>query len=147
MFFPDKQFIDNLSEGEKFIFLKVICGLVACDRQVTKEELFYLKELALKYDVGADTLTTMIKSANKKTLLMQARMIDERPKALMLIKDLCVVANNDKDLEDTEIEYILDIAEVMGIDPLRVKEINEAVNEYIELSKKTSILLEQEHWT
>ena len=69
-------------------------------------------------------------------------MIDDRRKALMLIKDLCVVANNDKDLEDAEIEYILDIAEVMGIDPLRVKEINEAVNEYIELSKKTSIRLQ-----
>ena len=147
MFFPDKLFIDTLSEGERFIFLKVICGLIACDRQVSKEELLYLREVALKYEVTPDSLTTMIKSANKKTLLMQARMIDDRRKALMLIKDLCVVANNDKDLEDAEIEYILDIAEVMGIDPLRVKEINEAVNEYIELSKKTSILLEQEHWT
>ena len=147
MFYPDKRFIDTLSQAERFIFLKVISGLVACDRQVSKEELLYLRELAFKYEVDADSLITMIKTANKSTLIRQARMITERPKALMLIKDLCMLANNDTDLADTEIDYILDIADVMGINPLRVKEINQIVNDYIELSQRAKTLLEQENWT
>ena len=29
MFYPDKNFINTLSNGERFIFLKIICGTVA----------------------------------------------------------------------------------------------------------------------
>ncbi len=142
MFFPDKDFIEKLSDGEKFIFLKVICGLVASDRQVTKEELLYLKDMAEMYNVKGATLATMIKTADRKALLKQARLIDERKKALMLIKELCMVANKDTTLEDNEIDYILDVAEMMKIEPNTVKDINSAVNAYITLAQKVSDLLE-----
>lgn len=147
MFYPDKNFIDTLSAAERFIFVKVICGLVASDRKVTREEILYLKELALKFDVGAENISTMIKTADKDSLIKQARMITSRPKALMLIKDLCMTANSDVDLADNEIDYILDIAEAMNIEPAIVKDINSVVNEYLALSEKARILLEQEHWT
>lgn len=147
MFYPDKNFINTLDETERFIFLKVICGMVACDKQVAKEELLYLKELALKFETKGSNLINMIKSADKKSLIKQARMIEDRSKALMLVKDLCMVANNDLNLSDDEIDYILDIADAMGIDAQRVKEINAVVNEYLEVSQKACILLEQEHWT
>lgn len=147
MFYPDKNFINTLSAGERFIFVKVICGLVAADRQVTGEELIYLKELALKFNLEPESISTMIKTADKPSLIKQARMITTRSKALMLIKDLCMVANTDTDLEDNEIDYILDIAEAMNIEPDMVKEINAVVNEYLALSQKACILLEQEHWT
>ena len=147
MFYPDKNFINTLDETDRFIFLKVICGMVACDKQVAKEELVYLKELALKFETKGSNLINMIKSADKKSLIKQARMIEDRSKALMLIKDLCMVANNDLNLSDDEIDYILDIADAMGIDAQRVKEINALVKEYLEVSQKACILLEQEHWT
>lgn len=147
MFYPDKNFIDTLSAAERFIFVKVICGLVAIDRKVTREELIYLKELALKFGVGAENISTMVKTADKAALLKQARMITERPKALMLIKDLCMTANSDADLADSEIDFILDVAEAMNIEPTIVKDINAVVNEYLALSQKACILLEQEHWT
>lgn len=147
MFYPDKNFIDTLSQGERFIFLKIICGTVAANRQVSRAELLYLKEMALKYEVSGESLANMIKSADRKTLIMQARMITDRAKALMLIKDMCMVSNIDNSLEDSEIDYILDIAEAMGIEPDRVKDINNVVNEYLAVSQKACVLLEQEHWT
>lgn len=147
MFYPDKNFIDTLSQGERFIFLKIICGTVAANRQVSRAELLYLKEMALKYEVSGESLANMIKSADRKTLIMQARMIDERSKALMLIKDMCMVSNIDNTLDDHEIDYILDIAEAMNIEPDRVKDINNVVNEYLAVSQKACVLLEQEHWT
>ena len=147
MFYPDKNFINTLSSGERFIFVKIICGLVAADRQVTREELIFLKEMALKFEVEPESISNMIKHADKPSLIKQARMITTRSKALMLIKDLCMVANTDADLKDNEIDFILDIAETMNIDPHTVKEINAVVNEYLEISQKACILLEQEHWT
>ena len=147
MFYPDKNFINTLSSGERFIFVKIICGLVAADRQVTREELIFLKEMALKFEVEPESISNMIKHADKPSLIKQARMITTRSKALMLIKDLCMVANTDADLTDNEIDFILDIAEAMNIDPHTVKEINAVVNEYLEISQKACILLEQEHWT
>lgn len=146
MFYPDKNFISTLSQAERFIFLKVICGLVAADRKVSREELLYLKEVALKYDVGAESLSVMIKTADRKALIHQARMIADRSKALMLIKDLCLIANTDVELEDTEIDYILDIAEAMNIEAERVKDINALVNEYLALSERACLLLEQKNW-
>ncbi len=147
MFYPDKNFINTLSNGERFIFLKIICGTVAANRQVSREELLYLKEAALKYEVSGESLANMIKSSDRTALMMQARMITDRAKALMLIKDMCMVANIDSSLEDSEIDYILDIAAAMYIEPERVKEINAVVNEYLAVSQKACILLEQEHWT
>lgn len=147
MFYPDKNFIDTLSQGERFIFLKIICGTVAANRQVSRAELLYLKEMALKYEVSGESLANMIKSADRKTLVMQARMITDRSKALTLIKDMCMVSNIDNTLDDHEIDYILDIAEAMNIEPDRVKDINNVVNEYLAVSQKACVLLEQEHWT
>lgn len=147
MFYPDKNFIDTLSQGERFIFLKIICGTVAANRQVSRAELLYLKEMALKYEVSGESLANMIKSADRKTLIMQARMITDRAKALTLIKDMCMVSNIDNTLDDHEIDYILDIAEAMNIEPERVKDINNVVNEYLAVSQKACVLLEQEHWT
>ena len=147
MFYPDKNFINTLSNGERFIFLKIICGTVAANRQVSREELLYLKEAAMKYEVSGDSLANMIRSSDRKALMMQARMITDRSKALMLIKDMCMVANIDISLEDSEIDYILDIASAMNIEPKRVKDINAVVNEYLAISQKACILLEQEHWT
>ena len=147
MFYPDKNFIETLTAGEKFIFVKVICGLVAADKQIAREQLLYLKELALKFDVSADSLSVMIKTADRDALIKQARMITERPKALALIKDLCMAANIDTELVDDEIDFILDVAEALNIDAHTVKEINAVVNEYLALSQKACILLEQEHWT
>ena len=144
---PDKNFIDTLSQGERFIFLKIICGTVAANRQVSRAELLYLKEMALKYEVSGESLANMIKSADRKTLIMQARMITDRAKALTLIKDMCMVSNIDNNLDDHEIDYILDIAEAMNIEPDRVKDINNVVNEYLAVSQKACVLLEQEHWT
>ena len=147
MFYPDKNFINTLSNGERFIFLKIICGTVAANRQVSREELLYLKEAALKYEVSGESLANMIKSSDRTALMMQARMITDRAKALMLIKDMCMVANIDSSLEDSEIDYIHDIAAALHIEPERVKEINAVVNEYLAVSQKACILLEQEHWT
>ena len=120
MFYPDKNFINTLSNGERFIFLKIICGTVAANRQISREELLYLKEAALKYEVSGESLANMIKSSDRTALMMQARMITDRAKALMLIKDMCMVANIDSSLEDSEIDYILDIAAAMHIEPERV---------------------------
>ncbi len=147
MFYPDKNFINTLSAGERFIFLKIICGTVAANRQVSREELIYLREAALKYDVNGESLANMIKSSDRALLVKQARMITDRAKALMLIKDMCMVANIDNTLDDSEIDYILDIAEAMHVEPQRVQDINQVVNEYLAVSQKACILLEQEHWT
>ncbi len=147
MFYPDKDFIMSLSDGERFIFLKIICGVIAVDRKVSREELVYLRELALKYEVSGEKLSTMIKTADTPMLIKQARMIVDRTKALALIKDMCMVANLDTELADSEIDYILDVAEAMGIEPQRVRDINAVVNEYLAVSQKAAILLEQEHWT
>ncbi len=146
MFYPDKTFIQSLSDGERFIFLKIICGVVASDRAVSREELVYLKELALKYNVSGESLSAMIKGADHDALMKQARMVTDRLKALTLVKDMCMVANLDTELTDNEIDYILDVAEAMGIDAERVKEINAVVNEYLAISQKARLLLEQEHW-
>ena len=144
MFYPSKEFVRSLSETEKFVFLKVICGIVAADRGVSKSEIRYLKELAFQYGVSGDSISAMVKSSITKDLLKQARMITDRKKALALIKDLCMVANGDIDLEDKEIDYILDVADVVGVDPIRVKDINTVVTTYLECETNMKKLMEIE---
>ena len=103
MFYPDKSFIDSLSAGEKFIFVKVICGLVAIDRQVTREELLYLKELALKYDITADCAEdgyTAVKLAESKhyDLIFMDQMMPgiDGPETMRMMRDCDLVDGSTK---------------------------------------------------
>ena len=139
----DEDYIKTLSNEEKMIFLKVFCAMVRADGVIDAEEVNFLKDISLRYGVESSVMVEIIRNAAGINYVEEAGKITNRQHALQLVKELCVLANIDEDLHDNELDIIIDVARVMGIEDEKVVLINRWVLDSFILSKTGQIILEQ----
>lgn len=139
------EYIATLSPDEKKAFLDCFCCMICSDKQVAKEEIEFLKNIGKMYDIPEADIVAVMKSLNKnETVDNIGQKITDRKKALQLIKELCYLANSDSGLDDTEIDFIIDIAEKLNIENEKIKQINKWVLDKIVLLRTGDIILENE---
>lgn len=139
----DEDYIKTLSNDEKLAFLRIFCAMVRADGAVDAKEITFLKKISLRYGIDNATVIDIIKNAANISLIEQARKITNRKHALQLIKELCVLANIDEDLHDSELDIIIDVARTCGVEDDKVVLINRWVLDSFILSKTGEIILEQ----
>ena len=139
------EYIATLSPDEKKAFLDCFCCMICADKQVAKEEIEFLKNIGKMYDIPESDIVAVMKSLNKnETVDNIGQKITDRKKALQLIKELCYLANSDSGLDDTEIDFIIDIADKLNIENEKIKQINKWVLDKIVLLRTGDIILENE---
>ena len=141
----DEEYIKTLSDVEKTAFLKIFCKLIKSDGSVDAEEVEFLKVIAGRYGFSTASMVEIIKGADKIDCMAEARQIDGRQHALELIKEMCLLANIDDDLHDAELDIIIDVARVMGIEDEKVILINRWVLDNLILIKTGRIILEKDN--
>ena len=141
----DDDYIKTLSENEKIAFLKIFCKLIKADGAIETEEVEFLKAIAARYGFSSAAMVDIIKAADTIDCMAEARQINERQHALELIKELCLLANIDDDLHDNELDIIIDVARVMGIEDEKVILINRWVLDNLILIKTGRIILEKDN--
>lgn len=139
------EYMNFLSTEEKYIFVKIFCRMVKADSRIASEELTFLKSIALKFGIDNASLVNIVKTASSIDCIEEAKKISKRTAALELIKELCVLANIDEDLEDGELDIIIDIARAMDIEDEKVLLINRWVLDNIVLAKAGRIILEKDN--
>ena len=60
----DDDYIKELTEEEKRVFLSIFCKLIMADKSVEKEEVNFLKLIAARYDVDNSVIVEIIKAQN-----------------------------------------------------------------------------------
>ena len=141
----DEEYISSLSETEKLAFLKIFCKLIKADGNIDSEEVNFLKMIASRYDVSNAKMVEIIKNADNIDYMTEAHSISSRQHALELIKELCVLANIDEDLHDKELDIIIDIARVLGVEDEKVVLINRWVLDSLILNKTGRIIMEKDN--
>ena len=141
----DDAYIKTLSMEEKLAFLKIFCRLIKADGSIDEEEISFLKTVAVRYGVDNATMVGIIKSADTIDCMAEARHIVGRQHALELIKELCFLANIDDDLDDNELDIIIDVARVVGVEDDRVVLINRWVLDTLILNKTGNVILERDN--
>lgn len=136
------EYITTLNEEEKRIFVESFCCLVYADKNVVKEEIEFLKKIGKMYSIEEKEIVAMLKNLNKEQLLDKLSKMQNRKKALHLVKELCYLANSDSGLDDSEIDFIIDAAEQLNIESEKIKQINKWVLDKILLQKTGDIILE-----
>ena len=139
------DYIKTLSEAEKTAFLKIFCKLIKSDSAIETEEVEFLKAISERYGFSNTAMVNIIKAADSIDCLAEARQISNRQTALELIKELCFLANIDDDLHDNELDIIIDVARVMGIEDEKVILINRWVLDNLILAKTGRVILEKDH--
>lgn len=141
----DEEYIQTLSYDEKIIFLKLLCKIIKADGVIDNEEIAFLKMVAARYGIDNNTMISIIKSADSINGPAEASKIKNRQHALQLIKELCVLANIDEDLHDTELDIIIDAARAMNVEDERIILINRWVLDSLILSRTGRIIMEQDN--
>ena len=118
--------------------------MVYSDKNVAKEEIEFLKGIGKIYDIQEAEIVTILKSMKRDEVLDRVVQITDRKKALQLVKELCYLANSDSGLDDSEIDFIIDVAEKLNVESEKIKQINKWVLDKILLQKTGEIILEIE---
>ncbi|MBQ2885787.1 MAG: hypothetical protein IJE43_18845 [Alphaproteobacteria bacterium] len=138
------EYISALSTEEKQIFVECFCCMICSDKNVVKEEIEFLKKIGKMYDIAEKDIVLVMKSLNKEQILEKVTSLTTRSKSLHLIKELCYLANTDSGLDDSEIDFIIDVAERLNIENDKIKQINKWVLDKILLQKTGDVILEKE---
>lgn len=140
----DSDYIKTLSYDEKIIFIKIFCKLVRADGNIDTGEISFLKDIAARYGIDNNTVVSIIKNQNFD-YIAEARKITNRSHALQLVKEMCVLANIDNDLDDAELDIVIDSARAMGVEDEKIVLINRWVLDSLILSKTGQIIMEEKH--
>ena len=143
----DKEYdyIATLSSEEKRIFVESFCCLVYADGNVAKEEIDFLKNIGKLYGIAEQEIVSILKNMKKDTILERVSNIKDKIKAMQLVKELCYLANSDTGLDDTEIDFIIDVAEKVNVESEDLKKINKWVLDKIVLQKTWELILDKDN--
>ena len=141
----DDGYIQELSQEEKIIFLKMFCVLIKADGEIDAEEISFLKMVAKRFNIDDQAVLQIIKNTNPDIYMPEAKKIRSRTHALELLKELCFLANIDDNLHDAELDFIVSLARMMGIEDEKLILINRFVLDTLILNKTGRIILEKEN--
>ncbi len=139
----DMDYLKELSSEERVIFLKVLKRLAASDGVLDDDELGFIKELAVIFGVNAAELNKVLEPASDDEIVSEAGKISDRRKALELIKEMCMLANADKDLSETETMLIGRIGQAMGVELDKIQQISQWVIDRIIWLEEGKIIFEK----
>ena len=139
----DNDYIATLSYEEKLVFIKSFCKMIKADGVIDAAELDFLNIIARRFGVEKAIVIDIVKSVGNLDYIAEARKITNRQHALELIKELCVLANIDHNMDETELDIIADIAEAMNIEEQKIIAINRFVLDSLILNKVGQNILEK----
>lgn len=139
----DMRIISQLSENQKLAFMKAFARLAAADGNVDADEKEFIKDAALSYGIPKSRVEEIWRTDTDEELLKEVREINNRKAALVLIKEMCLLAHADDDLSDEETLFIGRVGEAMGIELDKIREISNWVIERIIWLEKAKLIFEE----
>lgn len=138
------DFIQTLSKDEKVVFVKAFMHMVCSDAKIDERERSFMHEMIAIY--GLNDVSELLKNRVGEEMLLQeiGKGISRRQNALYLLQELLIIANIDEELNDKEVAFIGNVAQVLGIEDEKVLQIHELVLERkLWLQKQDKIMTEK----
>ena len=138
-----KNYIIQMNDEEKVIFLKTLVTLAKADNNFCENEMTFIKDTALVFGLEKSYVDEVLKPSTDEEIIKNASKITNRQAALHLIKEACLLANLDGDLSDEEVVLIGKIGEAMGVELEKIEEISQWVIDRIIWLERGKIIFEQ----
>ena len=123
------DYIQQLSETEKVTFVRALIFLIKSDGRVDDHERECIHEIVNIYNIKNKVAAINAPMGEDILLTEIANTINDRHKALSLIRELLTMAHVDEELGDAEVNFIEKVAAKLNIEPEKVLQINELVLE------------------
>ena len=137
------QYLAEMSDDEKIIFLKVLTRLARADGKLDDNERDFIRENAVVYNVPANRFEEIINVNSDDEIVAEVKKIKNRKLALELIKEMCLLANADSDLSDNETLLIGRVGQAMGVELEKIQQISQWVIDRIIWLEEGKIIFEK----
>lgn len=136
------DYIQQLSETEKVTFVRALIFLIKSDGRVDDHERECIHEIVNIYNIRNKVAAINAPMGEDILLTEIANTINDRHKALSLIRELLTMAHVDEELGDAEVNFIEKVAAKLNIEPEKVLQINELVLERKDWLVKSAVVME-----
>lgn len=136
------DYIQQLSETEKVTFVRALIFLIKSDGCVDDHERECIHEIVNIYNIKNKVAAINAPMGEDILLTEIANTINDRHKALSLIRELLTMAHVDEELGDAEVNFIEKVAAKLNIEPEKVLQINELVLERKDWLVKSAVVME-----
>lgn len=136
------DYIQQLSETEKVTFVRALIFLIKSDGRVDDHERECIHEIVNIYNIKNKVAAINAPMGEDILLTEIANTINDRHKALSLIRELLTMAHVDEELGDAEVNFIEKVAAKLNIEPEKVLQINELVLERKAWLVKSAVVME-----
>ena len=116
------NFILNLSQEQKTVFLKTLFYMANIDGNRDEQEIKYIVDAAKAYKI--ENFEDIFKETSQKEILSELKTLNNRRACLELIKELCLLGHSDSDLTDDETLFIGHACLAMGIELEKIEQIS-----------------------
>lgn len=139
----DMQYLAEMNEDEKVVFLKTLTRLAKADGHLDENEKDFIREAAVVFGVPAARFEEVMKTGDDEQLIGEVKKIKNRKIALELIKEMCLLANSDSDLSDSETLLIGRVGQAMGVELDKIQQISQWVIDRIIWLEEGKIIFEK----
>lgn len=138
----EDDFISTLNADEKLLFLRSLLAMIKADGRIDDKERALAHELARLYDVAG--CSEVLKNPQPKSMLLNEMkaLAGNRKKAMLLLRELLIIAHIDDDFDEKEMSFVEEAARALEIDERLVLELNQLILDYKLLQVKAGKIME-----
>lgn len=138
----EDDFISTLNADEKLLFLKSLLAMIKADGRIDDKERELAHELARLYDVSG--CSEVLKNPQPKSMLLNEMkaLAGNRKKAMLLLRELLIIAHIDDDFDEKEMSFVEEAARALEIDERLVLELNQLILDYKFLQVRAGKIME-----
>lgn len=134
--------ISTLNADEKLLFLRSLLAMIKADGRIDDKERALAHELARLYDVAG--CSEVLKNPQPKSMLLNEMkaLAGNRKKAMLLLRELLIIAHIDDDFDEKEMSFVEEAARALEIDERLVLELNQLILDYKLLQVRAGKIME-----
>ena len=138
----EDDFISTLNADEKLLFLRSLLAMIKADGRIDDKERALAHELARLYDVAG--CSEVLKNPQPKSMLLNEMkaLAGNRKKAMLLLRELLIIAHKDDDFDEKEMSFVEEAARALEIDERLVLELNQLILDYKVLQVRAGKIME-----
>ncbi|MBR4106298.1 MAG: TerB family tellurite resistance protein [Alphaproteobacteria bacterium] len=138
----DNNFTARMNDEDKIAFLKVLSVLAKSDHHFDDDQKEKIQDTALIFGISAERIPEILQEESQEKVLQRVSQIKNRHVALALIREMCFLANSDRDLSDEEVMFIGKVGEAMGVELEKIEQISQWVIDHIILQEQKKLIFE-----
>ncbi len=135
--------LSKLNEDQRIAFMKALASLANADGKLDKEEIEFIKDVAVIYGVPETRVQEILQISNVDEVVDAVKVIDNRRAALELIKEMCVLAHTDNALSDSEVLLIGRVGQAMGVELEKIEQISQWVIDRVIWLEEAKLIFEE----